>query len=61
MNNKEKYINDIEKRFEGKTKELLLKQVNLFYDNTYPIQKNQYNVGEEVQLKKRNIYTRYFR
>lgn len=52
MNNKEKYINDIETRFDGKAKELLLEQINLFYDNNQQISKNHYNVGEEVQLKK---------
>lgn len=51
MNNKEKYINDVEKRFNGKAKKILLNQINLFYDDTQDIEKNKYSVGAEVELK----------
>jgi len=51
MTNKEKYINIINNRFSGKTKDLLLKQVELFYQN-HEIEKTKYNVGENVLLKK---------
>ena len=52
MNNEQKYLNDIEKRFEGKSKELLINHVKLFYSNTNDIVKNKYDVGEEVKLNK---------
>ncbi len=52
MNNKEKYINDINNRFSGKTKDLLLKQVELFYEDNPNIEKTKYNVGDEVKLSK---------
>jgi len=51
MTNKKKYINIINNRFSGKTKDLLLKQVELFYQN-HEIEKTKYNVGENVLLKK---------
>ena len=52
MNNEKKYLSDIEKRFEGKTKEVLVNHVKLFYSNTNDIVKNKYNIGEEVKLNK---------
>lgn len=52
MNNEQKYLNDIEKRFKGKTKELLINHVKLFYSNTDNIIKYKYSIGEEVKLKK---------
>lgn len=52
MSNEQKYLNDIENRFEGKTKELLINHVKLFYSGTEYIAKNKYNIGEEVKLKK---------
>lgn len=51
MNNKEKYINDIHDRFNGKTREILLKQVDLFYNNQN-IEKTKYNIGDDVKLSK---------
>ena len=52
MNNEQKYLNDIEKRFEGKTKDLLINHVKLFYSDTHDINKNKYSIGEEVKLNK---------
>lgn len=52
MQNKEKYIEDINNRFSGKTRNILLKQIELFYDNTQNINKTQYQVGDEVKLSK---------
>ena len=52
MTNKEKYINDINNRFSGKTKDLLLNQVELFYEDNQNIEKTKYNVGDEVKLSK---------
>lgn len=51
MNNKEKYINNIRDRFNGKTREILLKQVDLFYNNQN-IEKTKYNIGDDVKLSK---------
>lgn len=52
MDMKQKYIEDTNKRFKGKTKELILKQIELFYDNNININKNKYNIGDLVYLKK---------
>ena len=51
MNDKEKYLNDINERFTGKAKDILLKQLELFYDNKV-IPKNKYSTGEDVILTK---------
>lgn len=50
--NKEKYLKDIEERFNGKTKEILINQVELFYSDKEEIIKNKYNVGDDVKLSK---------
>lgn len=50
-NMKQQYLDYINKNFEGKSKELLIKQVELFYKDI-TINKNQYQEGEEVYLKK---------
>ena len=52
MTNKEKYINDINKRFSGKVKELLLQQIDLFYEENNDIIKNKYDIGSDVKLSK---------
>lgn len=51
MNNKEKYLIDVRTRFSGKSRDVLLKQVDLFYDDAQNIEKNRYNIGDEVELK----------
>ena len=51
INNKDKYLLDIEKRFSGKARELLIEQVNLYYEDV-EINKNRYNVNDDVFLKK---------
>ena len=51
MINKEKYINDINQRFSGKTREILLNQVDLFYGNE-KVEKTKYNIGDDVKLSK---------
>lgn len=48
---KQDYINNINDKFEGKTKELLLNQIELFYKDEV-IDKTKYSVGEDVFLKK---------
>ena len=52
MSNKEKYINDVNNRFDGKTKEILLKQIELFYQSPSQISKSKYQIGDMVQLSK---------
>lgn len=49
---KEKYLKDIESRFTGKTKEILINQVELFYSSEGNVIKNKYNVGDDVKLSK---------
>lgn len=51
MNIKDKYIKYTEKNFKGKSKELVLNQIDLFYENV-SIEKKHYNVGDNVFLKK---------
>lgn len=51
INNKTKYLDDINRRFTGKVKDILTRQVELFYTDT-EITKNKYNVGDLVKLKK---------
>ena len=52
MYNKDKYINNVNSRFGGNAKDILLKQINLFYDADNQITKNRYNIGDDVKLKK---------
>ena len=49
---KEKYIKIVYEKFVGESKNLLLKQIDLFYKNDCSIQKNKYKIGDEVLLKK---------
>ena len=51
MLSKEKYIDDINNRFEGKARELLLEQVELFYNDKH-VEKTKYNIGDDVKLSK---------
>lgn len=48
---KEKYIEYTNKNFEGKAKEIVLKQIELFYKDA-KIEKTKYNIGDKVILKK---------
>lgn len=52
MSNKEKYLEDINKRFSGKARDLLSEQVELFYKDNNDIIKNKYKVNDNVYLKK---------
>lgn len=49
--NKEKYLLDINKKFSGKVKDLLVEQVELFYENKN-IDINKYSINDNVYLKK---------
>ena len=52
MTNKEKYINYANNVFNGKVKEIITNQINLFYNDEIPINKNHYNIDDNVFLKK---------
>ena len=52
MKNKEKYIEDINNRFNGKARDILLNQVELFYQTNQNIGKTKYNFGDAVKLTK---------
>ncbi len=52
MGDKEKYIKIIDNRFNGKIKDTLLEQLELFYEDNNSIEKNKYNIGDEVKLSK---------
>lgn len=52
VNNKEKYLEDINKRFNFKARDLLISQVELFYQNNDDNVKNKYKIGEDVKLSK---------
>ena len=49
---KEDYIKKINENFVGESKNLLLRQIDLFYKNDCNIQKNNYKIGDKVFLKK---------
>ena len=51
MYSKDKYLKDINERFSGKTRDLLVEQVELFFQDIL-VDKNKYDVGEDVFLKK---------
>ena len=52
MNDKNKYIENVTNRFSGEVKNILLKQIGLFYDDSNQIIKNNYEIGDDVKLKK---------
>lgn len=52
MKTKEDYINYANKTFKGKALELVLNNIELFYDDTIIDTKNKYSIGEDVFLKK---------
>lgn len=52
MSNKDKYINNAINRFSGNARDILLKQIELFYDVDNQVTKNRYNIGDDLKLKK---------
>lgn len=52
MFNKDRYLSDISNRFNGKAKEILNKQVKLFYQENVIIARNKYKIGDKVKLSK---------
>lgn len=59
MKTKEDYILDINNRFMGDSKELLIKQLELFYKKDVIIEKNKYKVNEKVKLKKGLLFMEF--
>lgn len=51
MNKKDKYIEDVNKRFTGKAKEIILNQIELFFKKTKNINKEKYRINEDVILE----------
>lgn len=51
MTDKDRYIEYTNKNFKGKAREIVLKQIELFYEDSN-ISNNHYNIGDEVYLKK---------
>lgn len=49
--NKDKYIEYTNKTFDGKAREIVLNQIELFYKDV-DIKKNKYEIGDDVFLKK---------
>lgn len=52
MSNKQEYIEYANKTFKGKALELILKNIELFYDDTVIEHSKKYNIGDEVKLSK---------
>ena len=52
MKIKNEYEKIVNERFNGKTRELLLENIELFYKNDIDIVRNKYNIGDNVFLKK---------
>ena len=52
MKTKEEYEQFIKERFNSRAKELLLRNVELYYQENVEIKKNKYIVGDDVFLKK---------
>lgn len=52
MTDKEKYINYTNNVFNGKAKEIITNHINLFYNDEIPINRNHYNIDDNVFLKK---------
>ena len=49
---KEEYITFVNNNYNGSAKELILKQIDLFYDDKEEIPYHKYEIGEEVILNK---------
>lgn len=50
--NKEKYINYAKKTFTGKALELVLNNIELFYEDINVVQESKYKIGDNVKLSK---------
>lgn len=52
INNKDRYLKDINERFSGETRKILINQLDLFYEENKDIIKNKYQIGDDVKLSK---------
>lgn len=52
---KDNYIKYAKENFEGKALELVLNNIELFYNDNVFIKKNKYSIGEYVFVKKRDF------
>lgn len=52
MKTRTEYENYVNTKYDGKTKELLLKSIDLYYQEDIDVIKNKYNIGDKVFLKK---------
>ena len=52
MKSKQEYKNFINKKFKGEAKNLLLKNLELYYKEDIIVKKNKYSIGDNVYLKK---------
>ena len=52
MTNREKYVEYANNTFDGKSRELVLKQIDLFYNDNITMSKHNYKIGDDVKLKK---------
>ena len=52
MKTRQEYEQYVNNNFEGEAKELLLKNIALYYQENIEVKKNKYKVGEDVFLKK---------
>ena len=47
---KEKYIKIVRDRFKGKSRDLLLNQIELFYKDNFKLVNHKYKIGDNVYL-----------
>lgn len=52
MKTRREYEQFINSNFDGKAKKILINQIELFYSDTNDIDKNKYNIGDDVKLSK---------
>lgn len=52
MKTRKEYEQFINSNFDGKAKKILINQIELFYSDTNNIDKNKYNIGDDVKLSK---------
>lgn len=52
MKTRKEYEQFINSNFDGKAKKILINQIELFYSDTNDIDKNKYNIGDDVKLSK---------
>lgn len=56
MKIRQEYEQFINEKFAGQARELLLKNVKLYYQENIDVKKNKYKVGDSVFLKKVHLF-----